>query len=222
LQNSVLRNSVSRNRFRGSALVGGAMAGVMIVLFLLPWAIRNQQVTGQMCWLTNRGGISLYDGVGPNATGASDLGSIKQSKPVRGLNETQWNQYFVDQSVRSIVDDPLRIAKLAIVKIARTWNPLPNADTYQSRLVRLVSVAWTIPVYGLAVFAVAMMWPRHKWSIIACLLPALSVVILHSLFVGSVRYRIVAMPGLEILAAMGISLMLDRRTGRLGRASASR
>ena len=92
----------------------------MVAVCLVPWAVRNRQVTGDWCWLTNRAGISLYDGVGPGATGDSDRGEIKRMPAVRGLDETTWNRYFLTESVRAMREDPVRILRLALVKIGRT------------------------------------------------------------------------------------------------------
>ncbi len=194
-----------------SAVLGGLAVLVIVLTALAPWALRNHRVTGSWCWLTHRGGISLYDGVGPQATGAGDLGSIKQMDAVRGMDEVAWNRYFLDASLHAIRDDPLRILRLAAVKIARTWNPVPNADTYQSALIRLVSAAWTIPVYLLAGVGALRLWPRQRNAVLVLLLPALWILTMHALFVGSVRYRVVAMPMLEVLAAAGLTL-LSRRT----------
>ena len=101
--------------------LGGA--GAVVVLALLPWAARNASVTGDWCWLTHRGGISLYDGVGPQAQGDSNLGDIKQMPAVAGLDEVAWNRFFLDESWRAIREDPARIARLAVVKWQRLWNP---------------------------------------------------------------------------------------------------
>lgn len=212
---------VLRRKFDRPAIYGACLIWLVVLITLLPWALRNARVTGHMCWLTHRGGISLYDGVGPYATGASDLGNIKQMEAVRGLDEVAWNRYFLNEALKSVRSDPGRIARLAVVKIGRTWNPLPNVGTYQSRFVRLVSAWWTIPVYAFALVGVIRL-RRERGQVVALLLPAAYVFLLHAVFVGSVRYRMVAMPMLEILAAIGIAAIVKRRTGRPGRESAPR
>ncbi len=202
---------VVRRRFDRRGIGGVVLSGGVVLLALLPWAVRNQRVTGQWCWLTNRGGISLYDAVGPQANGASDLGDIKQMDAVAGLDEVAWNRYFLDASYRCIREQPGRIARLAIAKIRRTWNPLPNVGSYQSTLVRWISAGWTLGVYVLAVIG-AIGLRRRAGDAAALLLPAGYVLILHSVFIGSVRYRLVAMPMLELLAAVGVVMLFMRRT----------
>ncbi len=201
-------------RLDRSSLAGVAVVGVIVITALAPWAARNRHVIGEWCWLTTRAGISLYDGVGPQATGAGDLGAIKQMPAVRGMGEVEWNRYFLDESWKAIRADPGRIVKLAGTKLARLWNPFPNVRQYQSPLVQTISIAWTVPVFTLGV--VGALWLSIKYRkdglriAFFLLLPALYVSILHSLFVGSVRYRLPAMPLIEILAAVALVAAVDR------------
>ena len=207
-------------RFEPRSTGGVAAAAVFMVASLVPWAVRNRQITGEWRWLTTRAGISLYDGVGPTATGSSDLGDIKQMPAVRSLTETEWNRYFLDESVRAIRGDPVRVVRLAGVKLARTWNPMPNVDAYQSRFVRFVSAAWTMPTFALALLGTILLPIGHgyagaRWAMFL-LLPAFYLSLVHSLFVGSVRYRLGAIPMLEVLAAFACITLFDslRRRGK--------
>jgi hypothetical protein len=203
------------NRLERRTLVGAIVALALIVGSLIPWAARNQKVTGEWFWLTTRAGISLYDGVRPGATGASDLGDVKQMAAVRGLSETQWNRYFLDESIKAIKSDPGRIARLAGVKFLRMWNPFPNVATHQSTMVRVASVVWMVPL--LICVAITVVWlvrgrAAGGWRVtVFLLLPAIYLSVLHSLFVGSVRYRLGAVVMLEMLAAAVAVMIFDRR-----------
>lgn len=208
----VLIGGVAMCRCRLAA-AGALLAAVLIVVALAPWALRNEHVTGQRTWLTHRGGISLYDGVGPQADGSSNLQNVQQMEAMRGLNEVEWDRYFREASWRAMREDPGRIVRLAGVKLARTWNPLPNVETYQSGLVRALSFAWTVPVYLLAVGGAVLVMRRRRgerWPLGLLLLPAVYFSMVHSFFVGSVRYRLVSMPMLEILAAIAVVFLLEQ------------
>jgi hypothetical protein len=212
---AVLALACLRHRSRPSAWIGASLAVAILVAALVPWALRNERVIGEWCWLTTRGGISLYDGVGPQATGASNLGAVKQMPAVRGLSETEWNDYFLRESLRAIRQEPLRMLRLAVVKLGRMWNPLPNVETYQSGFVRVVAAAWSCPIFLLALIGAYRLWTRpssaaDRWTLLLLLLPAAYLSLLHSLFVGSVRYRLGAMPMIEILAALAV-VSLARR-----------
>jgi hypothetical protein len=195
---------------RDRAAVLGAVSVLLIVVFaLVPWAHRNNRVIGEWCWLTTRAGISLYDGVRPGATGASDLADIKNAPELRGLSETEWNQHFLRKARRAIAEDPNRIIRLGFVKLGRTWNPVLNTAEYQSAAVRFIFAAWYIPVYIL--IALGIYARRRETGVwINLLIPALALSLIHSVFVGSVRYRLGAIPALAILAAMGAHALITR------------
>lgn len=181
-----------------------------IVLALLPWAYRNKQLTGEWIFLTSRGGISLYDGVHPGATGASDLGTIKTDPEVLALEEAEWNAHFKEAAWTHIKDDPIRILRLAITKLARTWSPILNAAEYDSNMIRIIFAGWYVPLYLLVGWGIYRR--RHDRALLlGLLIPALCVCAMHAVFVGSVRYRLVAIPTLAILGAMGLQAIIDRR-----------
>ena len=196
---------------------GAVMAALVILLSLTPWAARNQRVTGSWTWLTHRGGISLYDGVGPQTDGSSNLGAVQQMPSVRGLGEVEWDRYFRRAAWAAMRDDPARVVRLAGIKLARMWNPVPNVETYRSRIVRICAGAWTVPTFLLAVAGV-MLLPKAVTGgagrrAIFLLLPAVYLSLLHCFFVGSVRYRLPAMPMLEILAALAVVVLLRLTLG---------
>jgi len=193
-------------------LIGGTL--FVVVLTLVPWMLRNNAILGEPVWLTTRGGISLYDGVGPQADGTSDLGDIKAMPEVANLTELQWDDYFMRKAMSAIRDDPGRVLKLAIIKIRRMWNPMPNVETYQSAMVRLIAAVWCIPTFALAIAGGIILLKRRDgvamWSVGLLLLPAIYFTALHSVFVGSIRYRLPAVVTLEILAAVAIVGMWTR------------
>lgn len=197
---------------RRRTMLGAVMTLSIVVASLFPWALRNYAVTGSFTFLTHRGGISLYDGVRPGATGASDLGHIKAMDAVRGLDEVAWNDYFMTESQKAIIDDPMRIIRLAGVKLARLWNPVPNVETYRSRGVRIIAAAWTLPIFVLAILGGVLLVIRRKsfggYHTLFLILPAVYLSALHMLFIGSVRYRLGAMPMMGVLAACAIACLI--------------
>jgi hypothetical protein len=191
--------AVRRDRW---CVLGAAAVALIVAASLVPWGMRNQRVLGQWYWFTTRGGISLYDGVRPGATGASDLADIKDDPAVEGLDEVAWDAYFRGAARRTIAEEPGRVAALAPVKLARTWSPVLHAAEYSSRAIQLIFALWYVPLYLLILLGV---WARRHdcVTVVGLLLPALCVSGLHAVFVGSVRYRLVALPALAVLAALG-------------------
>jgi hypothetical protein len=185
----------------------GAVA-VIVILALWPWAARNQREIGHRTWLTHRLGISLYDGLGPQATGASDLGAIKQAPEVVGLNEVQWDRYFVRASWAAVRSDPWRAVRLAWIKLGRTWRPWPAAAGHEDWRFKVIGGLWTGGIL-LSATAGAARLRRHPALIAGLLLPAVYFTVLHMIFVGSVRYRLPAMPMIEVLSGIAIAAWLS-------------
>lgn len=207
-----------RRRFNWRAAARLAVIPLIVLAALLPWALRNRAVLGEVRWLTTRGGISLYDGVRPGATGGSDLGAIKSMPEVRTLPETEWDAYFRQASWRAVREEPWRVVRLAGVKLGRTWNPIPNAETYRSPIVRLVAASWALPTFTFALVGVILGGKRLRGgggSVAAFLLiPPIFLSAMHCVFVGSVRYRLPAHPLLALFAALAVVLIYERVTGR--------
>ncbi len=197
-----------RRLFDRSAIrfIGGTL--FLVALTLVPWMMRNNAILGRTVFLTTRGGISLYDGVGPQADGTSDLGDLKASPEVADLTELQWNDYFMTGATHEMRQNPGRLLTLAIIKIGRMWNPIPNVESYQSTAVRCIAGAWSLPTFALAIAGGIILLTRRDesapWIAGLLVLPAVYFTALHSIFVGSVRYRLPAVVTLEILGAAAI------------------
>jgi len=196
-------------RFDG-LVIGQALLLVLIVLVgLLPWAIRNRVVIGQWCWLTTRGGISLYDGLRMGATGASDLAHTKTMPDVANMSEIQWNDYFRERAWQAAKQDPTRVVRLSWQKFLRTWSLVPNIETYRKGPVAVISAVWMLFLLAAAPLG---LWVNRRavrqWAML--LLPLIAFTVMHMIFVGSIRYRIPLMPMMIILAATGINFIIVR------------
>lgn len=190
-------------RFDRGGLSAAATMILVVMVGLLPWAYRNHLTIGQWRWLTTRGGISLYDGLRPGATGASDLAHAKDLPEVQGLSETEWDAWFRQKALDTAREDPGTVLRLAIVKFARTWSPWPNVEQYRRGPVAWLSAVWMFA--SLAMATVGWWHYRHHlrcWALL--LLPVATITLLHTVFVGSVRYRVPLMPLVYILSASGL------------------
>jgi hypothetical protein len=198
------------------SFAGLCAALVIILLGLAPWAIRNQRVLGGTCVLTTRLGISLYDGVGPRATGRSDLAYTKDIPEARDLDELAWNRWFFREAVTCMRSEPGRTVSLAVRKFLLTWNVFPNAPDQRSVLRMAISAAWMVPMLVLG--GIGLLRGRIVAGGRAILLiPVAYFTLLHMVFVGSVRYRVPIMPFVEILAAVGLSVLAHRLVWGSGR-----
>jgi 4-amino-4-deoxy-L-arabinose transferase-like glycosyltransferase len=188
---------------------------------MTPWWIRNYVVVGHFVPTTLQVGASLYDGLNPRATGASDMrfADADVARPP-GPHEIAagWNaEYERDRRYRLAATEwarkhPGRVLQLAGIKFVRMWNIWPNEQKFSSWRMRLLVAAGYVPVMILAL--VGIWWfGRRGWPYAMCLMPALYFTALHVVFVSSIRYRQPAMLTLIVLAA-GAAVAMGR--GQLG------
>jgi len=182
-----------------------ALAAVM-----LPWWVRNHQVTGRFVPTTLQVGASLYDGLNPAAYGGSNMDFVPEMKA--RLEAAQAHpaaeaplEYRLDRMLRRAAFDwaaehPGRALQLAAVKFGRMWNVWPNHPQFRHPLAMGAIFCSYVPAMVLA--GVGVWQLRHRgWPIALCLLPAVYLTLLHMVFVSSIRYRLPPMLPLIVLAA---------------------
>jgi len=204
----------------------GAVVVAVICLCLVPWWVRNYRVTGHFVLTTLQVGVSLYDGLNPNADGGSNmnfsLGDVLvfHREHFQGA-DSDLNEFTLDQCYRRMAiqwaqANPLRVFKLVGIKFSRLWNIIPNEPMFRSWPLKL-SVALTFtPLMAFGLYGLMKFSPRG-WPYFLAGLPALYFTLLHVIFVAGIRYREPAMLGLIVLAS---GVIADRfQTRAHGRAS---
>ncbi|HEY2412201.1 MAG TPA: glycosyltransferase family 39 protein [Pirellulaceae bacterium] len=199
---------------------------VFIGLFVavVPWWLRNYSVAGRFIPTTLQVGASLYDGISPTATGASEMSFVghfvaeqraadaQSTDPPPGLFEDRLDNRLKQAAIDFARANPRRVLDLAGTKFLRMWSPVPNANEFQSRSLRLALLLTYTPLIVLAIFGV-WRFSRRGWPYVLCWLPAIYLTCLHVIFVSSIRYRQPAMLPLIILAAGMLIDLLPRRVG---------
>jgi len=192
-----------------AGIVAVVLLGLGIVMS--PWWIRNEQVFGRFVptavWL----GASLYDGLNPQATGASDM-KFLESPDIWPLDELDQDRELTRRALAFVQHEPGSALKLALFKLARYWSPWPNAEGFRAPLLAVVSTLVVIPLLALAALGLWGQWrdPR-AWVLLAG--PLFYFCVVHMVFASSMRYRI---PG--ELPAMGLAaagVMTIARKGAL-------
>jgi hypothetical protein len=204
----------------GLALVSDRKRQLAIVATMLvawcatmsPWWIRNYAVAGRFVPTSLQVGASLYDGLNPQATGASDMRFVPlfvaeqriadaaRPAPQVGLFEDRLDRRMRDASLAWARNHPHRVLVLAATKLNRMWSFWPNATEFRS-LPLCLSLAVTYgPVMLLALIGI-WKFSRRDWPFVLCWLPAVYFTGLHVIFVSSIRYRQPAMLPLIVLAS---------------------
>lgn len=198
----------------------GATVVLLTVLVLLPWAWRNYRILGQWVWTTTNGGITLYDGLNPDATGASDQSFVRSLPQLRAMGEVGRSEYLSDQAKQFARQQKRRVVELAVAKAARTWSPVPLSQEYGDWKYRTVGLLYTMPLY-LAVLLGLLRGGGSGTALpraakVYLLLPAIYFTAVHMLSVGSLRYRVPAEPPMAVIAASVAALpaVSWKRSGR--------
>jgi 4-amino-4-deoxy-L-arabinose transferase-like glycosyltransferase len=196
-------------RPRLSAIVSAASILVIAFLMVLPWGVRNHRVTGHWVFTTLGVGASLYDGLGPQADGSSNMSFMHSMPQLAHKNEYDRDAYLRYRALRAAAEDPSRVMKLAAVKMARFWSPVPNNAQFSGAAYVAASLLYTLPLYALAALALAFKVPGRRALFILLAAPVYFTVV-HSIFVASARYRTPVMPFVAMLAAACVAWLLSR------------
>ncbi len=207
------------------------LAMLAFALVTTPWWVRNYQVTGRFVPTTLQVGASLYDGLRPGATGASDMSFMPEfyrqqtqqdaAGQTQGTYEYRLNARLRDAAVAWASEHPVEVMRLAVVKVLRMWNPFPNSDSVGSSTSRLVISLGYLGMMSLTLLAVVSMIRRKppladgakraSWRIVVlCSSPAVYFTALHMVFVSSIRYRQPAVLTLSVLAGAGVASCVAR------------
>lgn len=197
------------------------VVGLFMVLAMVPWWMRNYQLTGQFVPTTLQVGASLYDGWNPRADGASDMSyGYEIENQVRAELQRQaidqpWSpdELAIQQEMAANAalseaartwarQNPTRLAQLFLIKVGRTWRPWPVAEQSGSRATQWAVALSMLLIVGFALPQWRKAWADPTWLLIW--LPVFYFTVLHGVFVGSVRYRQPAVFLLAPLAAMTV------------------
>ncbi len=174
-------------------------------LAMLPWWIRNASVTGRFVPTTLQVGASLYDGLNPDATGASNMDFVQRFETAERRAEKRSSadggeslELRLDRRMRQDALDwarahPGRALQLAGIKFLRMWNVYPNEPQLSASWAICLTIFFTYT--PLLVLAIMGAWRTvgRGWPYILCCLPAVYLTLLHVVFVSSIRYRDPAM-----------------------------
>jgi 4-amino-4-deoxy-L-arabinose transferase-like glycosyltransferase len=207
---SLLNSEIPKPYVGLRTLYVAMVACVLTVIALLPWAARNKQLLGRWIWTTTNGGITLYDGLNPNATGASDQRFVHRVPEVSSAGEVERDRLFHRQAMDWAMRNPIRVMQLAIVKVLRMWSPLPLSADFGRPLYQWIGGLWAVPFDLLVILGLCC--GRLPWPVkVFLLLPAIYLTAIHAVSVGSLRYRLPAEAPMAVLAAAGIQSIVKKR-----------
>lgn len=173
---------------------------------LLPWAWRNHNVCGHWVFTTLWSGPSLYDGLNPEANGDSNMTFFDRDDLMRSRGMTEWevDQHYRQAAWQYAREHPGRAIALTFLKAWRYWKPWPSAAQFGGVGPALLVAGFFVPLVILAARGVWITRGHTRcWGL--ALGPILYFGAIHSVFVGSLRYRLPAEYPLCVLAAVGLN-----------------
>ena len=167
-------------------------------------------------------GASLYDGWRPDADGSSDMRFVDEfrrleletpSGPTSEHFEVRLDERLKNAALDWARSNPDAVARLAAVKLARLWSPIPREPAFSTPALKtLLAVSFTpLLLGGLCGFYRSLRRRGAAWTL---LVPAFYVSALHSIFVSSIRYRVPILYGFILLTAFFVVSTLDERRRR--------
>ena len=187
----------------------GGLIVVGCFLALLPWAWRNHNVTGHWIFTSLWSGPSLYDGLHPGATGASDMTFVDAESIFTTMPEFDANAHYQQRALEFAFANPGRAIELAVVKAGRYLSPTLNAAGFAGGPFSLFCLAWYAAFAGLIVVGAIDL--RKQPAVLFLLAgPFLQFLLVHMVFVGSIRYRLPVEFPLSIIAAKGLTAVFRR------------
>lgn len=194
------------------ACLPAALLFVTFAAGLAPWAARNAIVTGTPTVTTLWAGPSLYDGLNPDATGASDMTFFDADGLSSEMSEAEVDREYKRRAFAFATGNPGRAGALAVEKLRRFWNPFLNAGGFADGV-----AGWALGLFEIGLFVAtgAGLWLRRRDAafLLAACGPVLFFAAVHAAFVGSVRYRVPGEYLLTIPAAVGVVAVATRLVG---------
>ncbi len=219
------RTNAARPAIAAALLLAGVLAGTA------PCWIHNWSVARDPVFLSAHGGINFWLGNNPDATGYPHFpglhagqgqmlrDSIEQAETAAGrtLKRSEVSRYWSNKARDYIFTNPGAWMKLLGRKIANFWNAFEYDDLGVIANLRAHGVLFPRIRFGLVAAlglagAIAAWRPftASRWILAAVVLQLVAVL---PVFVTE-RYRLPAVPGLLILAALGLQRVWHHVVGR--------
>jgi len=183
------------------------VAGVMMLLLILPFTLRNYAVYGDFLLLNSNAGYAMYSsqhpmhGINFQAYDAAPLPTNLHPMP---QNEAQWDRALMKRGIQFVLDEPGRYALLSLSRVADYFEFWPKRDSsLLFNLGRLLSFTLFLPFmfYGVFIsFSVSGFLSRNAILYLFIAFYAL----LHILTWAMPRYRLPVDAVLILFAALAV------------------
>lgn len=210
-------------------VVRAAIAGVILLLTLLPWSIRNHHVFGKFILVSTNGGTNMWMGNNPDTTGVY----MPPPAPDPGANEATWDKELGRRAIEYIKQDPKAFAKRSALKAVKlhdretigvAWNKDglqkvsatsfdPKTGFGTKALKALSSGYWYLVLAAGAIGAIVLAARSGPWKALTHPTVILFAYFtgVHAIMVIQDRYHFPITPLVAALASLTLGRLLSRR-----------
>jgi len=194
--------------------VAGLLAG-LAALPVLPVALRNLQVSGELVLVQARAGLNLYLGNNPQANGTCYVrpgkaydALVQQPLQAGCRTEAEARRFYLGQAMAFALHQPLHAAGLVVRKALLTWHGRDLPSGPDLPILQVLTPLMRLPLLrfgfvgplALAGWAVA----RGRRRLVPVLWAPVCGTLALALLVTSGRYRLMLMPALIAGAALAV------------------
>ncbi len=212
-----------RQRQAGHAFRSLFLAGLLLVLCIVPWTYRNYRAYGQFLLLNSNTGYAMYSAQHPmHGTNFREFDAAPLPDGLEGLNEPQMDRLLLRQGFQFILDDPGRYLLLSLSRLRAFFEFWPSPDTTLiNNIGRIGSFGLFLPfmLYGLVL---ALRRPGFAARNALLLLFCVFYTILHVMTWAMVRYRLPVDAVLLLFAAVALQDLYGRLVGNVKRKDVKR
>ncbi|MDL0429716.1 glycosyltransferase family 39 protein [Marinobacter sp. TBZ242] len=207
-----------------------AIIALTTIVMVIPWGLRNYEHFNAVIPISNNGGINLYIGNNPHASGGYKYDD-EVVAPLEGLDETERDKKAKKLAIEFIQNEPgtfLKMIPLKLIALYKTdaegiaWNLEGIESPSQIEKISLYVAKWTaqIPYMLLIILAVPCLiytaqqcLKMKSYSQLIPILAVFSGTFVYTVFFGTTRFHFVFLPFLffYIDYALG-SLRQDAKT----------
>lgn len=201
-----------------------ATYALAVVVVVAPWGVRNYLVLGKPIVTTTHGGFTFA--LGNNELFYDYLRQNDDKKPWDSAayqadtalrfgegnspdHELTKDRLYYRESLKFVRDRPGMFAYACAYRIGQLWNPLPHPsyekESAARQRLRYAVCTWYVAIFLLATVGIFSLRGRllstpWVWGVLLCL----SITAVHAFYWSNMRMRAPLMPGVCLLAAVGV------------------
>lgn len=197
-------------------------AGLILVLFIAPFTVRNYQAYGEFLLLNANAGYAMYSAQHPmHGTDFREFDAAPMPGDLAGLNEAQLDRELMRRGIGFVMADPPRYLLLSLSRVKDYVAFWPSPDTtLLHNIGRLLSFGLLLPfvLYGIVLALRQARRTVHPFStspVALLLFFALFYSVLHIFTWAFPRYRLPVDAVLMPFAALAVVDLIRRITSRM-------